>query len=52
MMYRTGYRFTQMFDMKNSFFDDQPFVFFEPKPTEIIDDTSLEGCLRHASRVE
>jgi hypothetical protein len=52
MMYPPGLRFTQMFEMRNPYFADQPYVFFEPKPSEVIDDTTLEGCLRHASRVE
>jgi hypothetical protein len=52
MMYPPGLRFTQMFEMSNPYFADQPYVFFEPKPSEVIDDTTLEGCLRHASRVE
>ena len=30
-----------------------PFVFFEPKPNEnSADDGTLEGCLRHAVKVE
>jgi ubiquitin C-terminal hydrolase len=41
-----------MTDMVNPYFDDQPYVFFEPRPSDIIDDSTLEGCLRHASRVE
>jgi hypothetical protein len=52
MMYRSGFRFNQMFEMKNPYFNDAPYVFFEPRPSDVIDDTSLEGCLRHASRVE
>ena len=41
-----------MFEMKNPYFDDQPYAFFEPRPSDMIDDSTLEGCLRHASRVE
>ena len=52
MMYRTGYRFTQMPEMKSPHFDDKPYIFFEPRPSDVIDDTTLEGCLRHASKVE
>ena len=28
------------------------YVFFEPKPNEKADDSSLEGCLRHAAKLE
>ena len=30
----------------------EKWVFFEPKPVDRIDDGTLEGCLRYASRVE
>ena len=42
-----------MFEIKTPYFDEEPWVFFEPKPSEnTSDDSSLEGCLRHAAKVE
>ena len=33
--------------------EHSPFIFFEPKPNENpADDGTLEGCLRHAVKVE
>ncbi len=46
--------FTQMFDVeKTPFVDDGDlYVYFEPVPTERLDDNSLEGCLYHAAKIE
>jgi hypothetical protein len=45
-----------MHDMKVPYFNEDPvkcpWVFFEPKPRGTLDDTTLEGCLRYASKVE
>ena len=42
--------------MKVPYFNEDPvncpWVFFEPKPRGTLDDTTLEGCLRYASKVE
>ncbi len=51
-MFRPRHRFTQMFEMQTPYFDDKPWIFFEPKPAEKADDSTLEGCLRHAAKVE
>ena len=32
--------------------DSEQYVYFEPKPRGPIDDSSLEGCMRYASKVE
>lgn len=31
---------------------DNTFAFYEPKPRGTVDDTTLEGCLRYASKVD
>ena len=44
-----------MHDMKVQHFlegDQSQWVFFEPKPRGIQDDSTLEGCLRYASKVD
>lgn len=54
-MYREGFRYNRMHDMKVPYFlesDDSPHVFFEPKPRGVQDDSTLEGCLRYASKVD
>jgi hypothetical protein len=53
-MFEEGKKFAQMFDMtKIPHFDKaDEYVFFEPKPKDKIDDSTLEGCLYHASKVE
>ncbi len=55
LIFRPSHRFTQMQDMKEitpylENYDN--FVFFEPKPFEKPDDNTLEGCLRHAAKLE
>ncbi len=54
MIFRKNHRFTQMKDMQvTPHLDHAPYVFFEPKPSESsVDDGTLEGCLRHAVKVE
>ena len=46
-----------MFDMKVPHYLEQgeeasEFVFFEPNPRQSYDDSTLEGCLRYASKVD
>lgn len=57
--FREGFRFSEMHDMRQipHFCDVKdgtplPWVFFEPKPRGIQDDSTLEGCLRYAFKVE
>lgn len=53
MMFEEGKKFAQMYDMKVQHFDNSDkFVFFEPKPRDKHDDSTLEGCLYHAAKVE
>lgn len=54
MMFEEGKLFAEMFDMeKTPFIDDaDKFVFFEPVPNDKLEDSTLEGCLYHAAKVE
>ena len=53
MMFDESKRFAQMLDMKIPHFDNaEDYCFFEPKPKDQMDETTLEGCLYHAAKVE
>lgn len=54
MMFEEGKRFLLMDGMENiPFFDNaSKYVFFEPRPIDKPDDSTLEGCLAYQARVE
>lgn len=55
MMFEEGKRFAEMFDMEKTPYlegEASSFHYFEPAPRDKHDDSTLEGCLYHAAKVE
>ncbi len=54
MMYEEGKRFLLMDAMTSiPFFEGtENYAFFEPRPQDKTDDSTLEGCLAYTSRIE
>lgn len=56
-MFDEAKRYAEMIDMPKGLphlQESDEYVYFEPKPrqTDRLDDSTLEGCLRHAAKVE